>query len=208
MNKPLGLILAGGQATRMGFDDKGLLSICGKTLTEHTISRIINQVSDIIISANRNLDTYRDYGYNVVEDAFTNFQGPLAGIASAMEFANTDSQYKGLHDNLLITACDMPLFPLDFYQRTCNEVALTKKDGHIHVAHDGKRLQPLCILVPLALHQDVNDYLTSGKKKLDAWILQHDPVIIDYSDKPESFCNINTAEDLKIIEKSLPANDK
>ena len=52
MKPPLGVILAGGQATRMGGGDKGLLRIGGDTLMGHVIARLDPQVADLAINAN------------------------------------------------------------------------------------------------------------------------------------------------------------
>ncbi|MEM7632487.1 MAG: NTP transferase domain-containing protein, partial [Pseudomonadota bacterium] len=40
MMQPLGVILAGGQATRMGGGDKGRLALGGRSLLDHVIARL------------------------------------------------------------------------------------------------------------------------------------------------------------------------
>ena len=57
------LLLAGGQASRMGGHDKGLLDCAGQPLIAHVLARIAPYVATILISANRHLDRYRAYGY-------------------------------------------------------------------------------------------------------------------------------------------------
>lgn len=64
-----GLILAGGQGSRMGGVDKGLEPLQGRPLIEHAIARLAPQVGTILISANRNADRYAQYGFPVVGDA-------------------------------------------------------------------------------------------------------------------------------------------
>ncbi|MEM9350414.1 MAG: NTP transferase domain-containing protein, partial [Pseudomonadota bacterium] len=44
MTLPVGVILAGGQATRMGGGDKGLIELGGRTLLDRVIERIEGQV--------------------------------------------------------------------------------------------------------------------------------------------------------------------
>ena len=65
MNKTgiTGVILAGGEARRMGGGDKGLVELCGKPLIEHALAALSPQVDTIIINANRNRDRYAAYGY-------------------------------------------------------------------------------------------------------------------------------------------------
>ena len=84
-----GVILAGGRARRMGGDDKGLIEIGGKSMVEHVIDALKPQVGALLISANRNLSSYRRYGYPVAPDTIGDYFGPLAGMASAMRLAQT-----------------------------------------------------------------------------------------------------------------------
>lgn len=56
--KIFALILAGGQGSRMGGVDKGLVQWHNKALIDHVIEKIRPQVSHIAISANRNLESY------------------------------------------------------------------------------------------------------------------------------------------------------
>ena len=202
MQKPPGLILAGGLARRLDGADKGLIPIKDKPLIEHVINRIRNQVCDIVISANNNLETYRHYGYSVIEDSVSNFQGPLSGIATAMDFIQSQPDKRSTHEYCLVAACDMPLYPLDFYQRACkkNTAAENKR---ILVAHDGERLQPLCMLVPFSLSDDIQNHLASQHNKLEAWVMSHDPVMIDYSDNPNAFCNVNSTRDIDQLNSLL-----
>lgn len=48
-----GVILAGGRATRMGGEDKGLVSISGIALYQYVLARLRPQVASVAISANR-----------------------------------------------------------------------------------------------------------------------------------------------------------
>src|SRR5512145_2761512 len=63
-----GLVLAGGQARRMGGSDKGLVPVAGRPMVEHVIAALRPQVGSILISANRNYERYARYGYPVIAD--------------------------------------------------------------------------------------------------------------------------------------------
>ena len=52
MKQPLGVILAGGQATRMGGGDKGLLQLGGQSVLGHVIERLTPQVDRVALNAN------------------------------------------------------------------------------------------------------------------------------------------------------------
>ena len=84
-----GLVLAGGKGSRMGGADKGLVCFKDTPLVEYVIDILEPQCKTLVISANRNEDVYKDYGYPVVTDENRNFSGPLAGIAAGLEIVET-----------------------------------------------------------------------------------------------------------------------
>ncbi len=187
------VILAGGKARRMGGQDKGLIEIAGKPMIAHVINNLQNQVSEILINANRNLKIYEKYGYKVFPDQLDNYQGPLAGIASAMNNAS--------HNFLCTCPCDGPLIPNDLVARLFSE--MLNQNSDICVAHDGERIQPIYALMNCNLHSDLNKYLNSGKRKIDHWYAQHNLVEVDFSDKKECFINVNTRNDLSNLPQQL-----
>ncbi len=181
-----GVILAGGQARRMGGQDKGLVMLDGKPMVEIIIDVFKPQTAKLLINANRNHDRYSQYGFELVADELSGYCGPLAGMASALKSINTD---------YMVTApCDSPFIPLDLVQRLAD--ALENKSTEISVAHDGERIQPVFCMLKKTLLQSLTDYLAAGERKIDRWFKQHDFAIADFSDKPETFDNINTQEDV------------
>ncbi len=85
-----GVILAGGQARRMGGQDKGLVMLDGKPMVEIIIDVFKPQTAKLLINANRNHDRYSQYGFELVADELSGYCGPLAGMASALKSINTD----------------------------------------------------------------------------------------------------------------------
>ncbi len=81
-----GIILSGGQSTRMG-TDKALIQINGKTLLENVIQICQPVCSQIFISSN-NL-THEKFGYKIIPDEIKNC-GPLGGIYSCLKQSETD----------------------------------------------------------------------------------------------------------------------
>lgn len=179
------VILAGGQGRRMGGKDKGLLEFEGRLLIEILIDSLHKQVPNIIINANRNQSRYQSYGYPVVADELENFQGPLAGFASAMTVVETGY--------ILTLPCDSPLLAENFIERFVD--TQDKTGAPICVAHDGERLQPVYALIDTGLHDSLALFLQSGDRKIDRWYAQHDFVLVDFSDQRSMFQNINTPED-------------
>jgi len=187
------VILAGGKATRMGGDDKGLINLNDKAMVEYVIEVLTPQVGSLLINANRNPEKYAQYGYPVITDQLEGFHGPLAGIASAMQVAETDY--------LLITPCDSPFLPGDLAQRLSH--GLLTNNADISVACDGARLQPVFALLKTMLLDSLREFLQSGQRKIDQWYKQHKMIAVDFSDKPETFLNINSPEDISRIENRL-----
>ena len=82
------VILAGGRGQRMGGQDKGLVTLWGKPLIKHILKTLDGQVGGIVISANRSLEHYREFGHPVIEDGVGENRGPLAGVAAALRVLN------------------------------------------------------------------------------------------------------------------------
>ncbi|HIO93141.1 MAG TPA: molybdenum cofactor guanylyltransferase [Leucothrix mucor] len=176
------LILAGGQGSRLGGQDKGLVQFQQKPLIEHVLERIQPQLSSIIINANRNMLLYGDYGYPVISDQFEGYQGPLAGIESGLEAVATDY--------LLTLPCDGPFLPADLLERMLS--IKNNSQAALTVAHDGLRMQSAYALIPVAALADLREYLHAGNRKLGRWLQAQGLALVDFSDQSKAFANINT----------------
>lgn len=179
------VILAGGQGRRMGGKDKGLLDFDGRLLIEILIEILQKQLPNIAINANRNQSRYESYGYPVIADKLEDFQGPLAGFASAMSALETDY--------ILTLPCDSPQLADDFVERFIQ--AQDASGASICVAHDGERLQPVYALLDTGLLNSLVLFLRNGERKIDRWYAQYDFAQVDFSDRRTMFQNINTPED-------------
>ncbi len=186
-----GVILAGGQARRMDGRDKGLLPFAGRPLVEWVIESLRSQVGDLLISANRHPDIYAAYGVPVVPDLEPGFQGPLAGVLSAMNSVRTDW--------ILTLPCDGPRPPSDLCERLAD--ALVKADAGLAVATDGNRTQPLYALLPVALADSLRGFLAGGERRVESWQSRHRVALAGFSDRPDCFVNLNTLADLRELER-------
>ena len=188
-----GVILAGGEARRMGGGDKGLVELRGKPLVEHALAALSPQVNTVIINANRNRERYAAYGYPVVADSREGYQGPLAGMLSCLEAAQTDF--------MVSVPCDSPLLPDDLVARLFRQ--LSDEQADISVAHNGERMQPVFALMPANLAPSMREFLDGGGRKIDRWFEGHRLALTDFSDKPECFRNINNPAELAQMEAQL-----
>ncbi len=184
---PAGLVLAGGRARRMGGLDKGLQIYLGRPLITHVLAAMRPVVEDILISANRHLGDYQRLGYLVIEDLNTDFEGPLAGLLSAMGQTKSSA--------LLVVPCDTPRLSTEALLRLITVYQTGQYD--LVMPHDGGRLQPLVMVVGTHLKTSLTHYLHQGERRVDAWAHQHALGVVDYSDCPELFLNINTIAELQ-----------
>ena len=187
-----GIILAGGKARRLGGQDKGLIEVAGRSLIARTLERIAPQVDEILISANRHLQTYAALGRRVVADALPDFQGPLAGIAAAARHAR--------HDWLLTVPCDAPLLPLDLASRLIGRAL--DSGARLVRAADAGQTHYTVMLLHRSLLADLEDQLALGQLKVQAWQARHACETVHFDD-PDAFLNVNTPEDLLGAERLL-----
>ena len=187
------VILAGGKGRRLGGQDKGLVHYKNKPLIEHVIERIKPQVKTIIVNANRNQETYANYGFPVINDELSDFQGPLAGFATAMKSVTTS--------HIMTLPCDGPLLPNNLVTRMLEK--MDDASDTLVVAHNGDRLQPVYALIPISLINSLEQFLEEGNRKIDLWYARHPMQIADFSDIPNAFDNINTEEQKQNMEAAI-----
>jgi molybdenum cofactor guanylyltransferase len=180
-----GLILAGGLGRRMGGVDKGLQLYAGRPLAAHVIERLSPQVGTLLISANRNPESYAALGHPVVADRIDGFAGPLAGIHAGLSACTTA---------LLATApCDSPHLPLDLVARL--RAALLLADAEIAMAATATGLHPTFLLLRREVLPSLAAYLADGRHRMQEWCRSRAHCIVDFSDE-QAFANINTLEEL------------
>ena len=189
------IILAGGRATRMGGVDKGLVVLQQEALTAHVIARLKSQVDEIFISANREIETYKTFGYPVLQDANADFIGPLAGFFLGLQ----NAQY----DYVLTVPCDSPLLPLDLAERLLSGMSASGAD--IAVASSDENSHPVFCLMKKSMLPSLLAYIERGERKVSAWQKSQQLVEVDFSDCSEAFTNLNTFDDLAAVELKLNA---
>jgi len=187
MPRICGLVLAGGQGRRMGGVDKGLELLQGRPLVQWVLERLSPQVSEVLISANQNLDRYRAFGPRVLPDEIGGFAGPLAGLERGMSSAA---------EELIATApCDSPFLPTDLVARLYQH--LSTADADLAVARTGDQVHPVFCLCRRSLHPHLRAYLTAGGRKIDAWYADLSIVEVAFDDEAAAFSNINTRSELE-----------
>ena len=195
-NKVAGVILAGGLARRMQQQDKGLIELAGRPMVSYAIDAMKPVVNRLFINANRNRTDYKQWGYDVISDQSSSFDGPLAGMLAAMNVA--DAKW------LLVMPCDSPLIKTEHIKKLL-KTAL-KNDCDCAIAFDGECIHPVFLALKTRLKPSLEKYLAQGERKIDRWLFQHDCVQVDFSDQAEVFQNINTLDELTQLEAMLNGN--
>ncbi|MBD8454872.1 molybdenum cofactor guanylyltransferase MobA [Serratia rubidaea] len=191
-----GVILAGGRATRMGGEDKGLISLGGIPLYRHVLERLAPQVNAVIISANRNQAVYQQSGLPVVGDLTADFAGPLAGMLAGLRAAHGDW--------VAFVPCDVPDFPLTLVEMLWQG----KQQALAAYASDGERTHPTLALLHKSLAPQLAEYLARGERKLMLFLKQVAARQVVFNGQAQAFLNLNTPDDCRhwLQEKGI-AND-
>ena len=128
---PLGVILAGGVATRMG-RDKALVELAGRPMVEWVAEAVRSVTTDILVLGRSG----ELAGLECVPDDHPARRGPLAGLATALRLADGRP--------VLLVAVDQPWVRVDTL------TALLDRAGPIHavVPIDGDARQVTCAVYP------------------------------------------------------------
>jgi molybdenum cofactor guanylyltransferase len=193
----LGVILAGGLATRMGGGDKGLKAVGGRAILDRVVARIGPQVSRLVINANGDPERFIDFGLPIVPDDLPDRPGPLAGILAAMDYAAEVTAA----DHVLSVAADCPFLPGDLAPRLA---AIQKlHQSRIAVAQSGGYDHPTIALWDISLRHDLRRALSQeGLRKIDAFTARYSVAGVDWPIAPyDPFFNANAPDDLVAAER-------
>jgi molybdopterin-guanine dinucleotide biosynthesis protein A len=200
MKQPLGVILAGGLATRMGGGDKGLLNLGGQTLLSRVMDRLEPQTGGLALNANGDATRFASLGLPVLPDSIDGFAGPLAGVLAGLDWAAAHGA-----ESIVTAAADTPFFPCDLVPQLLLAAEGMAQPLVLAATPDPKRgtaRHPTFGLWPVALRNDLRAALAGGLRKVVLWTDQHGGREALFPDET-AFFNVNTPEDLKLAEAML-----
>jgi len=191
-----GVVLAGGQAKRLGGGDKPLRTVGGQPILDKVLDRLRPQVGSLAISANGDPARLAAYGLPVLSDDGPRGQtGPLAGVLSALVWAETLGATR-----VLTVAGDTPFLPRDLTERL-GEAAGAHAD-RIAVASSWGRRHPVFALWPVSVAVELRLFLAESETfSVAVFQKRHSTVSVDFpvlAGEPHTdpFFNINTPDDL------------
>lgn len=196
----LGVLLAGGQARRMGGGDKGLRRVGGTTILARVILRLAGQCDGLILNANGDPARFAATGLPVVADGVGGFAGPLAGILAGLDWA---AEHRPDLAWVVSAPTDCPFLPRTLVARLHR--ARAEAGTALACARSGGQAHPVVGLWPVALREDLRRALAiEGERKIDRWTARHGIAFADWPAEPaDPFFNANTPEDLAEAEALL-----
>ena len=199
MNRPLGLVLAGGLARRMGGGDKPLRPLAGRPLLAHVIARIAPQVDGLVLNANGDAARFAAFTLPIVPDPLPDHPGPLAGILAGLDWA---AEHRPEVTTILSVPGDSPFLPEDLAARL--EAARAAAGTPMACAASGGWTHPPIGLWPVALRGELRAALLAGERKIDRWTARFGCASAAWPDQPrDPFFNANTPEELAEAEALL-----
>ncbi len=192
-----GVILAGGQARRMGGVEKGLLDLGGQSLLAEVIARISPQCEALALNANGDPARFSSFGLPVLPDDIPGHPGPLAGILAAME-----AGHQAGFSHILSVAADTPFFPRDL----AAWLAAALSPAHplaLAASRDEGRLNrhPTFGLWPVGLRAELRAALLAGQGKVGLWAEAQGAALVEFPVAGhDPFFNVNTPEDLAVAQ--------
>jgi molybdopterin-guanine dinucleotide biosynthesis protein A len=190
----LGLVFAGGRATRMGGVNKGLVLFEGRPLAGIAIERLAPQVRRVAVSANRDAGKFLALGAAAaVPDRLTGFPGPLAAIDAAAGVMDACEQW------LFTVPCDVPYFPKDLLAALASAF-----DGKTpaYAARAAGRSQNTFALIHRSLLPTVAPFVEQGDRKLGLWLEEQGVREVEVEAEPFCFANVNSPDELQALEKA------
>jgi len=180
-----GIILAGGQSSRMG-TDKGTLLLKEKMFINHIIDALKLLVNDIIIVSD---NIYHDqFEVERINDIIKN-AGPLAGIYSGLEFSKTNYN--------LVVSCDIPLITSEVLQQLIENHEV---NFDVVQLKSQQKTMPLTAIYNKRCEQTIKNLLDNGERRVRFAVSQLKTKTIELDDNLSSTIkNINTKEELDAV---------
>ena len=190
------IILAGGEAKRMGFP-KHQLCVNGKRVLNELHDRLSHLFIETIV-VGRDLDNSPP-GARIAEDLFA-VRSPLVGIHAGLTEAATDLAF--------VVACDMPCVKPSLVEHllTCS------KGADVVVPVVSSYYEPLCAVYRRTCLRPVGRSIEQGDLKIISFYRKvrvreiHEQAIREFDPGLRSFVNINTPQEQRLAGSFAVAN--
>lgn len=186
-----GLILAGGQGSRMGYLNKGLVQFKQQSLVDYLLN-VLNYCTDYVaISANRDLADYRQRQVDVFCDQ-PRWQncGPLAGVISSA------TQFPEYIQYIQVVPCDTPFLDSTVILHL-SQVLQRHHSLNAVYARTPSQIHPVIMQFHRRVLPQLEQYLQQeGKHSIRKWLHSINAQAVDFEDE-KKFINMNDLNSLK-----------
>lgn len=177
-----GVVLAGGESSRMG-EDKSLLLFRKQQLISFSIEALKPFCQDLLISSNHT--AHQNFDYPCISDEHKKI-GPIAGIQSALKNSKTDY--------VIVLPCDSPMVKQQFVEFLISQIT---EDLDALVPKYGEHLEPLFAIYHRRILPIVEDQIENKNYRLTSLLERINTKTIEVQDR-SCFVNINTPEDYRL----------
>lgn len=185
----LGVVLAGGSASRMGGADKGEIRLLGKRLIDHVVERIEPQVDTLIIAGPHHYGT----PYDAVPDLSDDLLGPVAALHAAAVWIKAQTRP---YTHILSVPVDMPLV-----RRDCCEKLIACGENAFACDND-QDFSALAVWSVESLSWVFNNPGLPNAPSM-RWVARQVNASAVAMPSPSGLTNLNTADDVFQLERSL-----
>jgi len=198
MRETYGIILAGGQARRLGCVDKALIEVGGEPILARLAHRLSSQCAGLALNANGDPARFAGFDLAVVADDIAGFPGPLAGVLAGMDYVAAN--FADISDIVTVPA-DTPFIPRDLVARLWK--ARERAGADIAVARSGERDHYAIALWPVALRGALRRVLAEEElRKVAGFIGRFTATVVEWPTAPyDPFFNVNRPEDVERAEE-------
>lgn len=191
--KPIALLLAGGEARRLGGADKALVPLAGRPLIAHALERIAWQSSEPLINANGDPARFAPFGLPVIPDSLPDRPGPLAGLLAGLDWVARDRPDT---THVLTLPADTPFPPADLVARL--DQARREASAAIAVAASGGRMHHAVALWPVTIRAALRSALVDDQERaVSRFAARFSVATAEWPVVPyDPFFNVNTPDDL------------
>ncbi|WP_373018038.1 NTP transferase domain-containing protein [Thiomicrorhabdus sp.] len=182
------VILAGGEGKRMGGRDKGWCQYNGKPFIECVLDEIERSSIpvQVVISANRNLEQYRNLGVPVISDLREGYYGPLAGLEAALSFGveHNIERWITWPVDCLALDCDYPGL---MGEVSGDQTAVLSKQEKLEFAHLSVSVNKL---------DSLSEYLNHSNRSIRGWLKEEKSLIREWNKPLTHAFNVNSTHQL------------
>lgn len=183
MNTINGLILAGGESSRMG-SDKGLMDFHGLPQREHLQRLLSTYCSKVFLSCKPSQDI--PVSLNPLPDQFE-IKSPLNGVLTALTSDHRSAW--------LVVPVDMPMIGEKHIEYLLSNRDETRMATCFYDS-DGEKPEPLfAIWEPKAL-EAVQEFCNEGRRSVRDFLMTHDVLVLECP-FPEMHLNVNSVEEYR-----------